>query len=104
MASRKQAQRLPRPAVRYWKGKAPKGADPQASDSELEEEEAQSNDVQDIPITSHEADEDEDEDLPLRTEAAQVSKGIEISFQDVSARKELKEELYEEEEEEEGAV
>ena len=38
-APKKQAPRLARPAIRYWKGKAPKGAaDVNESDSEAEEE------------------------------------------------------------------
>ncbi|KAF9454943.1 hypothetical protein P691DRAFT_620767, partial [Macrolepiota fuliginosa MF-IS2] len=35
---RKQAPRLPRPAVRYWKGKAPKGVAELESDSDVEEQ------------------------------------------------------------------
>ncbi|KAJ6519278.1 microfibrillar-associated protein MFAP1, Zn finger, CCHC type protein [Mycena sanguinolenta] len=43
MSTRKQAPRLARPAVRYWKGKAPKGVDVDVdSDSEQEE-------VQEVP-------------------------------------------------------
>ncbi|KAI0668737.1 splicing factor, Prp19-binding domain-containing protein [Trametes maxima] len=36
-AARKPAARLPRPAARYWKGKAPKGADAAESESDYDE-------------------------------------------------------------------
>ncbi|KAG8983302.1 hypothetical protein FRB90_006141, partial [Tulasnella sp. 427] len=53
-APRKPAPRLARPAQRYWKGKAPKGADAQLSDSDEDEGQQGQVDEEDLP-----------EDIPL---------------------------------------
>ena len=65
-AARKPAPRLPRPAARYWKGKAPKGADA-ASDSDDDEEVEEQQEAQDdgdvLIRDLGEGEEDEDEDM-----------------------------------------
>ena len=51
--ARKQAPRLARPVIRYWKGKAPKGSAEVDSDSDVGEEPSNLEDG-DIPINDHE--------------------------------------------------
>lgn len=63
-APRKPAPRLARPAARYWKGKAPKGVDATAVDSDDSDvEEAQEVEEEgDVLIRDLAGDEEEDED------------------------------------------
>ena len=63
-APRKPAQRLARPAARYWKGKAPKGADEVLSDSDEEEELQQPEEEGDVQIGDQDFEQEEDEDEP----------------------------------------
>ncbi|KAH9855748.1 splicing factor, Prp19-binding domain-containing protein [Lenzites betulinus] len=119
-AARKPAARLPRPAARYWKGKAPKGADAAESDSdydEAEEQEPQEEGDELIRGVGDEGDEEEeDEDFAVRKEAVgrQARGAINVALRDVNISKEGKvivagkeesgktaAELEEEEEEEE---
>ena len=88
-APKKQAPRLARPAIRYWKGKAPKGAaDVNESDSEAEEEVPSDREAGDVPMGDDYADE-EDEDLPVRQEpGAAPPRAMNIALKDVSVSKE----------------
>lgn len=73
---RKAAPRLARPAQRYWKGKAPKGADAAAEDSDEEEDEDQ-----------QQQDEDEEvEDMPLEvvSKDSGKAKGMRVGLKDVN--------------------
>jgi hypothetical protein len=88
---RKDAPRLPRPAARYWKGKAPKGAAEAGSDSE---DEATPTPLEegDIPIQDHQdagEDEEEEDGIQLRRDVAK-SKSISVALKDVSVSKEGK--------------
>ncbi|KAF9015403.1 splicing factor, Prp19-binding domain-containing protein [Cyathus striatus] len=88
---RKQAPRLPRPAARYWKGKAPKGVAEVESDSDIEEGLQENGDIlvegnQDI-VQDYEN--NEDDDIPLRA-GIQKSKTMNVSLKDVSVSKEGK--------------
>jgi microfibrillar-associated protein 1 len=85
-STKKQAPRLARPAVRYWKGKAPKGAAEVESDSDVEETAADLEEG-DVPL-----DEDlEDEDFAdLGIKKTTTSKAINIALKDVSVSKEGK--------------
>ncbi|KAG6902998.1 hypothetical protein C0995_008571 [Termitomyces sp. Mi166 len=114
---RKQAPRLPRPAARYWKGKAPKGA--VEIDSESEDEDVRSMEEEgDVAVGGDQdfAAEDEDEDLPMRADVKMTAKSMNVALKDVniskdgkvivagreeSGRTALEEEESEEEEEEE---
>lgn len=72
-APRKPAQRLARPAARYWKGKAPKGADEVLPDSDEEEELQQPEEEGDIQIGDQDFEQEEDEDeTPIRAVAKPV--------------------------------
>ncbi|KAI0820616.1 splicing factor, Prp19-binding domain-containing protein [Trametes gibbosa] len=117
--ARKPAARLPRPAARYWKGKAPKGADAAESDSdydEAEEQEPQEEGDELIRDVGDEGDEEEEEDFAVRKEAVgrQTRGAINVALRDVNISKDGKvivagkeesgktaAELEEEEEEEE---
>ncbi|KAI0739598.1 splicing factor, Prp19-binding domain-containing protein [Daedaleopsis nitida] len=98
MSTRKPAPRLPRPAARYWKGKAPKGADAADSDSDYDEEAEEQQEQQDegdvLIRDIGEGDEDEDEgvDLPVRTDATgkQQKGAISVALRDVNISKEGK--------------
>ena len=59
-STRKQAPRLAKPAIRYWKGKAPKGLTEVNSDSDAEEEPSNFEEG-DIPINDHDDDDEGDE-------------------------------------------
>jgi len=85
---RKQAPRLARPAVRYWKGKAPKGAAEVDSDSDAEEEETGLQEG-DVPMDEADGDEEDDEEFGMR-EAVSKPKGMNIALKDVSVSKEGK--------------
>lgn len=94
-AARKPAARLPRPAARYWKGKAPKGADAADSDSDYDEdveEQQEAQDEGDVLIRDLEGEEDEDEDLPMRKEVTekQAKAAISVALKDVNISKEGK--------------
>lgn len=87
--ARKQAPRLARPAARYWKGKAPKGAAEIESDSDADEqEENEDNDV----LIEGEQDivKEEDEDGIVLHKAMEKSKAMNVSLKDVSVSKEGK--------------
>lgn len=87
---RKQAARLPKPAARYWKGKAPKGVSELESDSDEEQEER--NDFQEgeeVPLDeqiSAGGDESEEEGMTLRKEIVKT-KAMNIALKDVSVSK-----------------
>lgn len=90
-AGRKQAPRLARPAVRYWKGKAPKGVAEADSDSDIEEETPSYLEEGDVPLDGHEVDEDDFGDLSAKQEKIRVvPKAINIALKDVSVSKEGK--------------
>ena len=87
-SSRKQAPRLARPAVRYWKGKAPKGVADVDSDSDANAEEEQRSYLEegDVPI-----DEEEVDDLELRQQPKVAApKALNIALRDVEVSKEGK--------------
>jgi microfibrillar-associated protein 1 len=84
---RKTAARLARPAARYWKGKAPKGAGALPSDSE-EEEEEQGEELE----GSDEAIEDiGEEGLEVRQDVTKAAgRGLNVTLRDVNISKEGK--------------
>ncbi|PPQ67370.1 hypothetical protein CVT25_005949 [Psilocybe cyanescens] len=89
MSSRKQAPRPARPAVRYWKGKAPKGAEVE-SDSDAEEAPSHLEEG-DVPIGDRDLDDDDFDDLEGRNDRdVVVPKAINIALKDVSVSKEGK--------------
>ncbi|KAJ7806146.1 microfibrillar-associated protein MFAP1, Zn finger, CCHC type protein [Mycena olivaceomarginata] len=95
-APRKQAQRLARPVVRYWKGKAPKGVDADAdSDSDQEdlaEEVAEEGDVDiggDQDIVSEDGDGDEDV-KPAPAVQKPAAKAMNVALRDVNISKDGK--------------
>ncbi|KAG6869049.1 hypothetical protein C0993_004722 [Termitomyces sp. T159_Od127] len=114
---RKQAPRLPRPAARYWKGKAPKGTVEVHSDSENEDAHSMEED-DDVAVGGEQdfAVEEEDQDLPMRADVKRIVKSMNVTLKDVnisndgkvivagreeSGRTALEDESEEEEEEEE---
>lgn len=97
MASRQPAKRLPRPAARYWKGKAPKGADAALSESDEEEavdeqEVQEEGDVSISDVGGEEEDEEEEEDgLEVRPAVGRQVKGaITVALKDVSVSRDGK--------------
>ncbi|PIL30995.1 hypothetical protein GSI_05688 [Ganoderma sinense ZZ0214-1] len=98
MSSRQPAKRLPRPAARYWKGKAPKGADAALSDSDEDEavdvqEEQDEGDVSisDVGGGDVEDEEMEEDGLEVRPAVGKRVKGaITVALKDVSVSKEGK--------------
>lgn len=96
-APRKPAPRLPRPAARYWKGKAPRGADAGDVSSEEEDdyagEEAPAEEG-DVPIGGMEEEEEEEEEEGGLTiaarEPAEKRKGMNVQLRDVNISKEGK--------------
>ncbi|KAG6814427.1 hypothetical protein H0H92_007430 [Tricholoma furcatifolium] len=114
---RKQAPRLARPAARYWKGKAPKGA--AEIDSESEEEDVHVMEEEgDVAVGGEQdfGEEEEEETLPMRTDIKAAPKSMNVALKDVnisrdgkvivagreeSGRTALEEEESEEESEEE---
>lgn len=95
-APRKPAPRLARPAARYWKGKAPKGADAADSDSDDEEQEKhvpeEEGDVliRDVGEGEDAEDEDEEEaDVP-RVAGRKPKAQISVALRDVNISKEGK--------------
>ncbi|KAM5531099.1 hypothetical protein V8D89_015213 [Ganoderma adspersum] len=97
MSSRQPAKRLPRPAARYWKGKAPKGADA-LSDSDEEEaveaqEEQEEGDVSisDVGGGGEEEEEEEEDGLEMRPAVGKQVKGaITVALKDVTVSREGK--------------
>ena len=89
-APRKPAPRLARPAARYWKGKAPKGADEILSDSDEEEELQQPEEEGDVLIGDQDFGEDE-EQPPIRAVAKPTTaKLINVTLKDVNISKDGK--------------
>ena len=91
-APRKPAPRLARPAARYWKGKAPKGADDILSDSDEEEEIQQPEEEGDILIGDQDFGEGEDEEEPPIRAVTKptTTKAINVSLKDVNISKDGK--------------
>jgi hypothetical protein len=88
-ATRKQAPRLAKPAIRYWKGKAPKGSAEVNSDSDVEEEPSNFEEG-DIPIIDHD-EEEEDEGFETIPKREMVKpRAMNLSLKDVSVSKEGK--------------
>ncbi|KAG6887865.1 hypothetical protein C0992_010432 [Termitomyces sp. T32_za158] len=87
---RKQAPRLPRPAARYWKGKAPKGA--VEVDSDSENEDARSLEDGDVAVEGEQdfAAEEEDQDLPMRADVKTIAKSMNVTLKDVNISKDGK--------------
>ncbi|KAF5355660.1 hypothetical protein D9756_003977 [Leucocoprinus leucothites] len=93
---RKQAPRLPRPAARYWKGKAPKGIAEVESDSDIDEDtqefefqedgDVQIRDVADIEMSGS-GEEEEGMQIP-KTRVDIKGKNISVALKDVSVSKE----------------
>ena len=96
-APRKPAPRLARPAARYWKGKAPKGADALPSDSDEDEDEQLEVDPDaeegDIPIEDIEESEDEGGLEVRKVDVDRVAgkvRGMNVALRDVNISKEGK--------------
>lgn len=97
---RKQAPRLPRPAARYWKGKAPKGAAEIESDSDDERAEDEFEQQREGDVLIKEAGdidmggsggEEEDEGIQVpKARADAKGKGMSVALKDVSVSKEGK--------------
>ena len=89
--TRKPAQRLARPAARYWKGKAPKGVGEVPSDSD-EEELQQPEEEGDIQIGDQDFGGEEDEEEPQIHTVAKpvVTKSINVALRDVNISKDGK--------------
>lgn len=91
MSSRKTAPRIARPAARYWQGKAPKGVVDVDSESDAEEEEGLEQDG-DVPMGGDQdiADDEEEEEMPLRTDAPKSTKSMNLTLKDVNISKDGK--------------
>ncbi|EKM60341.1 uncharacterized protein PHACADRAFT_179677 [Phanerochaete carnosa HHB-10118-sp] len=84
---RKTAARLPKPAARYWKGKAPKGAGEPPSDSDAEEEEEE----EQLEEGDEAVEDIGEEGLEVRQQAPKVpGRGINVTLRDVNISKEGK--------------
>jgi microfibrillar-associated protein 1 len=95
-ARRPQAPRLARPAARYWKGKAPKGAAAVADDSDEDEDADAAPDApadegavsvsgeQAFAGAGEDGDEDEDEDGGLARPAQAPRRGLNVALRDVN--------------------
>lgn len=89
-ATRKQAPRLAKPAVRYWKGKAPKGLVEVNSDSDAEEEAADLEEG-DISINDHDDEQEEDEEFgAIQKREVVKPRAMNLALKDVSVSKEGK--------------
>lgn len=88
-ATRKQAPRLAKPAVRYWKGKAPKGSAEVNSDSDVEEEPSNFEEG-DIPIVDHDEEEEEEGFGTIPKREMVKPRAMNLSLKDVSVSKEGK--------------
>lgn len=81
---RKTAPRQAKPAARYWKGKAPKGAEALPSDSEEEDEETQELEEGDEAIEDI-----EEEGLEIHEHMQKApGRGINVALRDVNISKE----------------
>lgn len=93
-APRKPAARLPRPAARYWKGKAPKGAGEVSSDDSDYDEAAEAREPEeegDVLLQDITGEDDEDEArLDVRQAQPKTTKGINVALRDVNISKEGK--------------
>ena len=95
-APRKPAARLPRPAARYWKGKAPKGAGEVSSDDSDYDEAAEAQEPEeegDVLIHDITGQGDEDEarlDVRPAQQKNKTTKGINVALRDVNISKEGK--------------
>ena len=86
--ARKQAPRLTRPAVRYWRGKVPKGLTDLNSDSDAEEEPSN---LEEGDIFMNDHDEEEDEGFGILPKREMVKpKTMNLILKDVSVSKEGK--------------
>ncbi|KAG5649937.1 hypothetical protein H0H81_001398 [Sphagnurus paluster] len=89
--ARKQAPRLARPAARYWKGKAPKGVVDAESDSEDEGAVQSMEEEGDVPMGGdQDIVDDEEEDMPLRTDVKVAAKSMNVALKDVNISKDGK--------------
>ena len=87
---RKPAPRLPQPASRYWKGKAPKGPADVESDSD-DEEEQPTRDDGDVPVSGDQyIEEAVEEEMSFRTVEQKSLKTMSVSLRDVNISKEGK--------------
>ena len=92
-APRKPAPRLPRPAARYWKGKAPRGADEADVTSEEEDEYAEEAPAEegDVPIGGMEEEEEEEGGLTIAArEPQEKRKALNVQLRDVNISREGK--------------
>lgn len=101
-AQRKQAPRLPRPAARYWKGKAPKGVAEIESDSDVDEQAQDEFEQQrdggdvlikeagDIDMDGAGGEEDEDEMQLAKAKVDAKVRSMNVALKDVSVSKEGK--------------
>lgn len=90
-APRKPAPRLARPAARYWKGKAPKGAGEIPSDSDEEEELQQPEEEGDIQIGDQDFGGEDEEEPPVRAVTKPApTKSINVALRDVNISKDGK--------------
>ncbi|EIN13203.1 hypothetical protein PUNSTDRAFT_78683 [Punctularia strigosozonata HHB-11173 SS5] len=90
-AVRKQAPRLPRPAARYWKGKAPKGVADVPSDSDEEEEQQEVQEEGDVLIGGdqefggdNEEEEEEEDVATARPVPKKPMKAMNVALKDVN--------------------
>jgi hypothetical protein len=87
--TRKQAPRLAKPAVRYWKGKAPKGSTEVNSDSDAEEEPSNFEE-EDIPINDRDDDEGDEGFGTIPKQEMVKPRAINLALKDVSVSQEGK--------------
>ena len=85
--TRKQAPRLAKPAVRYWKGKAPKGSAEVNSDSDVEEEPSNFEEG-DIPINDHDNDEGDEGFGTVPKQEMVKPRAINLALKNVSVSQE----------------
>ena len=94
-APRKPAARLPRPAARYWKGKAPKGAGEVSSDDSDYDEAAEAQEPEeegDVLIQDITGDDEDESRLDVRQaqQKPKTTKAINVALRDVNISKEGK--------------
>ncbi|KAI0935475.1 hypothetical protein AcV5_003892 [Taiwanofungus camphoratus] len=86
-AVRKPAARLPRPAARYWKGKAPKGADDLEPDSDYDDEPEEEVPQEEGNVLIESV--GEEEEVPVKKEVAvKQQRAINVALRDVNISKE----------------
>jgi hypothetical protein len=91
MATRKPAQRLAVPAQRYFKGKAPvKGADPLASDSDVEETVEPQNGEDEVIEAYGEQDEVPSKASNVNRQPAKAERSVKVELRDVKVSAEGK--------------